>query len=289
MYTISQLTNMIGFWLDVLQHHGAAPLLGDSGPCIMDVVAKHGMQVANQWNSQYYLEMPLMGKAGADCSISCRYVSENWPYSCYWEFDTSKGKTTDPSLFLEVRQPVFRDWSLIQIGLMTGRKDAPNRLVFQPVGDDSEGKMAWSVASVDKLLQRLKWGTLPVAFAEKLRDLEALKWQKIFIHVDRMQDGSWGDTLGVDILGWIPGTEPDVFFQQEKTQKLLMLLSEWGMADGREKILPSCVGAIPLPEVLGFPRENYLLSMCSHFKLRYNKDGWLPAKVYLHSGVFIND
>lgn len=60
MYTISQLTNMIGFWLDVLQHHGAAPLLGDSGPYIINVVSKHGMQVENQWNSQYYLEMPFV-------------------------------------------------------------------------------------------------------------------------------------------------------------------------------------------------------------------------------------
>lgn len=99
MYTISQLTNMIGFWLDVLQHHGAAPLLGDSGTCIMDVVAKHGMQVANQWNSQYYLEMPLMGKAGADCSISCRYASENWPYSVIGNLIHLREKLRIPHFF----------------------------------------------------------------------------------------------------------------------------------------------------------------------------------------------
>lgn len=285
MYTITQISNTIGFWLDVLEHHGAAPLLGSSRPYIMQVVKEHGVQVQKQWDSQYYLEMPLTGPAGADCSIACRYVNKNIPYPCYWEFDTSKGKTTNPSYFLEVSKPVFSDWELIQVGLMTGRQDAPNRMVFVPVSQDKDDKMLWSVASVASLLKKLGWGKLPERVAAKLQYLQDLQWEKIFIHVDRMSDGSWGDTLGIDILGWIPGTQPEKFFQQEKAQKLLDALGKWGMCDGREKILPNCVGMIPLPEVLGFPPDNILFSICSHFKLRFQKGHWLPAKVYLYCDV----
>lgn len=286
MYSITQITNMVGFWLDVLQHHGAGPLLGNSVPYIMQVVSRHCMQVADQWNSQYYLEMPLSGnERGADCSIACHYVNKNLPYSCYWEFDTSKGKTSEPSLFLEIRKPVFYDWQLIQMGLMAGRQDAPGRLVFAPVLGKEATKMPWTVASAESLLQRLGWGHLPKDVAEKLKYLEELQWQKIFLHVDRKQDGTWGDTLGIDILGWLTESEPLDFFQQEKAQKLLEKLGQWGLADGREKILPNCVGGIELPEQLGFPPKNILFSLCSHFKLRYQKGTWRPAKVYLYCQV----
>lgn len=285
MYTITQISNVVEFWLNVLEHHGAASLLGSSRPYIMQVVREHSVQVKNQWDSQYYLEMPLSGSAGADCSIACRYVNKNIPYPCYWEFDTSKGETTNPSYFLEIRKPIFSDWELIQVGIMIGRQDAPNRMVFVPVSQDKDDKMLWSVASVASLLKKLGWGKLPETVAEKLQYLENLQWEKIFIHVDRMKDGSWGNTLGIDILGWIPDEKPEKFFQQEKAQKLLDALGKWGMGDGREKILPNCVGMIPLPEVLGFPPQNTLFSICSHFKLRFQKDHWLPAKVYLYCDV----
>lgn len=285
MYSVSQLTKAVHFWLDVLRYHGGAVLLGDSGSFIEKVMAEHAFSVPNQWDSQYYLEMPMMGHAGADLTISRRYVNENLPYPFYLEFDTSQGKTTEPSLFLEVRKPVFKDWGLIQIGLMTGRENTPRRMVFMPAEKSDRKIMPWRTASVRDMLQRLQWGELPAAVAEKLQELEELQWQKIFVHVDKMPDGSWGDTLGIDILGWIPGTEPHVFFRQKKAKKLLQAISRWGFGDGREQILPQCVGLVALPQELGFPAKNFLLSLLSHFKIRYNRKGWLPAKVYLYCEV----
>lgn len=47
MYTITQISNVVEFWLDVLEHHGAASLLGSSRPYIMQVVREHSVQVKN--------------------------------------------------------------------------------------------------------------------------------------------------------------------------------------------------------------------------------------------------
>ena len=221
----------------------------------------------------------------------------------YLEGDTSKGTPEDLAVFLTLRDaavykilpelmklqgmeeriPALENilrkcekyLGLNQIGFMNSREGRPIRLnlvtTHDKLDDIFEGL---KILGCEHLIKQCE---------EKLRSIEELEILGFVLGIDVLEDGSIGSTFGIEMgpLELLP-IQHRRMFQTENYKKFVQLLKDWQLADARMEVIPKCSWDKNFSiETTGGNLETYLYSFPSHFKLKWNKEGPMPAKIYL--------
>lgn len=153
-------------------------------------------------------------------------------------------------------------------GFMESREIRPLRLVLI---------LKQGLKDLERVLERIAAPTIPKEGRELLEQIEELRIFKFMLDVDMLEDGSLGDTVGVELIpqdAIYPATQRQLV-QSEDFARLCELLQGAHVADQRMKSLPNTIMAAPISA------DTYIYSRISHFKLRWQAGEAMPAKVYL--------
>lgn len=153
-------------------------------------------------------------------------------------------------------------------GFMESREIRPLRLVLI---------LKQGLKDLERVLERIAAPTIPKERRELLEQIEELRIFKFMLDVDMLEDGSLGDTVGVELIpqdAIYPATQQQLV-QSEDFARLCELLQGAHVADQRMKSLPNTIMAAPISA------DTYIYSRISHFKLRWQAGEDMPAKVYL--------
>lgn len=153
-------------------------------------------------------------------------------------------------------------------GFMESREIRPLRLVLI---------LKQGLKDLERVLERIAAPTIPKERRELLEQIEELRIFKFMLDVDMLEDGSLGDTVGVELIpqdAIYPATQQQLV-QSEDFARLCELLQGAHVADQRMKSLPNTIMAAPISA------DTYIYSRISHFKLRWQAGEAMPAKVYL--------
>lgn len=153
-------------------------------------------------------------------------------------------------------------------GFMESREIRPLRLVLI---------LKQGLKDLERVLERIAAPTIPKEGRELLEQIEELRIFKFMLDVDMLEDGSLGDTVGVELIpqdAIYPATQQQLV-QSEDFARLCELLQGAHVADQRMKSLPNTIMAAPISA------DTYIYSRISHFKLRWQAGEAMPAKVYL--------
>lgn len=171
--------------------------------------------------------------------------------------------------YLHLLQPEIVLW---QLGLMFSRQEAPTRLVLASTKDVAEDYLA----ALDKLGKPEQAKIVEPL----LRELEQLKLFSFMLDIDIQQDGTLGDTIGLELLPHpVTPTQQLMMFRTPEWQKTLEILHSGAKVDGRLDLLPMVTASRAVSD--NFQPPYYMYSAISHIKLRWKKEEQLPGKAYL--------
>lgn len=155
-------------------------------------------------------------------------------------------------------------------GFMESRETRPLRLVLI---------LKQGLLNLEQITESIGAPSIPAEGLELLRKIDALGMFKYMLDVDVLEDGSLGDTVGVELItqnAVFPATQQMLTRTDAYTQ-LCQLLQQAELADARIQNLPNMIMAAPVDTCA----DIYIYSRISHFKLRWQRGEVLPAKVYL--------
>ena len=155
-------------------------------------------------------------------------------------------------------------------GFMESREIRPLRLVLI---------LKQGLKNLPKVLECIAAPPLPREGQELLESIDALGIFKFMLDVDVLEDGSLGETIGVELIpqeAIFPATQQQLVVTPQFA-RLCELLEEAQLADQRIKGLINTIFAAPLDT----SADTYIYSRISHLKLRWQAGEALPAKVYL--------
>lgn len=113
-----------------------------------------------------------------------------------------------------------------------------------------------------------------------LREISKLDLFRFTLNADVMPDGSIGDVFGVELLmKEIYPTRRKRLMASDEFAQFIELLKKNNMADDRADLLYRCVFSEKMTGPMDYPY--YMDSRISHFKIRWKKGRFMPAKVYL--------
>ena len=130
-----------------------------------------------------------------------------------------------------------------------------------------------------KVLECIDAPPIPREGRELLARIDALGIFKFMLDLDVLEDGSLGDTIGVELI-FMDAIYPAIqqaLVKSEGFARLCKLLQGARVADQRMEGLPNTIMAAPVDT----RADTYIYSRISHFKLRWQAGEALPAKVYL--------
>ena len=155
-------------------------------------------------------------------------------------------------------------------GFMESRDIRPLRLVLI---------LKQGLQDLAKVLECIDTPTIPREGRELLENIDALGIFKFMLDLDVLEDGSLGDTIGVELI-FMDAIYPAIqqaLVKSEGFAGLCKLLQGARVADQRMEGLPNTIMAAPVDT----RADTYIYSRISHFKLRWQAGEALPAKVYL--------
>ena len=153
-------------------------------------------------------------------------------------------------------------------GFMESRDIRPLRLVLI---------LKQGLQDLAKVLECIDASPIPKEGRELLENIDALGIFKFMLDLDVLEDGSLGDTIGVELIfmdAIYPATQ-QALVKSEGFARLCKLLQGARVADRRMEGLVNTIIAAPISA------DTYIYSRISHFKLRWQAGEALPAKVYL--------
>ena len=153
-------------------------------------------------------------------------------------------------------------------GFMESRDIRPLRLVLI---------LKRGLQDLAKVLECIDAPPIPREGRELLARIDALGMFKFMLDLDVLEDGSLGDTIGVELI-FMDAIYPAIqqaLVKSEGFARLCKLLQGARVADQRMEGLPNTIIAAPISA------DTYIYSRISHFKLRWQAGEALPAKVYL--------
>ena len=153
-------------------------------------------------------------------------------------------------------------------GFMESRDIRPLRLVLI---------LKQGLQDLAKVLECIDAPPIPREGRELLENIDALGIFKFMLDVDVLEDGSLGETVGVELIpqeAIFPATQQQLV-ATPAFARLRELLEEACIADQRMEGLVNTIIAAPISA------DTYIYSRISHFKLRWQAGEALPAKVYL--------
>ena len=153
-------------------------------------------------------------------------------------------------------------------GFMESRDIRPLRLVLI---------LKQGLQDLPKVLECIDAPPIPGEGRELLEKIDALGIFKFMLDVDVLEDGSLGETVGVELIpqeAIFPATQQQLV-ATPAFASLCELLEETSIADQRMEGLVNTIFAAPISA------DTYIYSRISHFKLRWQAGEALPAKVYL--------
>ena len=155
-------------------------------------------------------------------------------------------------------------------GFMESRDIRPLRLVLI---------LKQGLQDLPKVLECIDAPPIPREGRELLENIDALGIFKFMLDLDVLEDGSLGDTIGVELI-FMDAIYPAIqqaLVKSEGFARLCKLLQGARVADQRMEGLPNTIMAAPVDT----RADTYIYSRISHFKLRWQAGEALPAKVYL--------
>lgn len=153
-------------------------------------------------------------------------------------------------------------------GFMESRDIRPLRLVLI---------LKQGLQGLPKVLECIDAPPIPKEGRELLEKIDALGIFKFMLDVDVLEEGSLGETIGVELIpqeAIFPVTQQQLV-ATPAFARLRELLEEACVADQRMEGLVNTIIAAPISA------DTYIYSRISHFKLRWQAGEALPAKVYL--------
>ena len=153
-------------------------------------------------------------------------------------------------------------------GFMESRDIRPLRLVLI---------LKQGLQDLAKVLDCIDAPPIPREGRELLENIDALGIFKFMLDLDVLEDGSLGDTIGVELIFMdaIYPANQQALVKSEGFTRLCKLLQGARVADQRMEGLVNTIFAAPISA------DTYIYSRISHFKLRWQAGEALPAKVYL--------
>ena len=155
-------------------------------------------------------------------------------------------------------------------GFMESREIRPLRLVLI---------LKQGLQALKMVLDCIDAPSIPAEGKELLKKIDALGIFKFMLDLDVLEDGSLGETIGVELIpqeAIFPATQQKLV-ATPLFASLCELLEEAHMADKRIEGLVNTIFAAPLDTCA----DTYIYSRISHFKLRWQLGEALPAKAYL--------
>ena len=155
-------------------------------------------------------------------------------------------------------------------GFMESRDIRPLRLVLI---------LKQGLQDLAKVLECIDAPPIPKEGRELLERIDALGIFKFMLDLDVLEDGSLGDTIGVELI-FMDAIYPAIqqaLVKSEGFARLCKLLQGARVADQRMEGLVNTIIAAPVDT----RADTYIYSRISHFKLRWQAGEALPAKVYL--------
>ena len=211
------------------------------------------------------------GKSAAFVNLSGRLAEILLPELLEWQGMTER--LTGIQKIIDKVDGLLVPW---HFGFMRSRKELPFRLTLHRYNNDSN-----LVLNLFRAVRKLELFSFVDTASEKIRDLDSLGLTEYMLDIDIMPDGSIGDTIGIELHPFtaiLPGQQRTLV-RQDQFRKLTDLLKIWGIADDRLDILPDCLWSMDAPDNTQAPYN--MISYLSHMKLKWQKDRFCLAKVYL--------
>lgn len=115
---------------------------------------------------------------------------------------------------------------------------------------------------------------------QDLVELSNFDFLDCYLDIDIMPDGSIGDIMGIEVVLGVQSIEGQhEMLHSKEFAEFIFFLQKINVIDERIVCFADCIFYANLPQTLD--SQEVLVSMLSHFKLRYKQGKRLPAKVYL--------
>ena len=218
--------------------------------------------------------------------------------------DTRTGKIKDSALFLDISrgaaikvlrqvlawqgeqrrmQPLARlmdraeNLEAIMLGFVFAHNNLPMRMSFRSVKTDGINDYLPIIEFMEKLgLRQTDRVNLELELIDRL-DLFDYR-----LELDVLPDGKLSNAIGIELyLRSQTLEEQRQLLAEERYQNFLKFLKNTAKADSRAELLERCLFFADLRQAP--ENQEVLISGLSHFKLRYNAAGKLPAKVCLRA------
>lgn len=157
-------------------------------------------------------------------------------------------------------------------GFMHTREAKPMRITMFVVDENLEGLLqTLKILNAEHVLNNS---------TKLLTDIAALDMFTYAVDLDILPNGAIGDTIGIQLaLKTLFNSQQQQILNSDKFKEFITILQDHNLADDRIKLIPNCVWRKELPIENQPPYDTY--SFISHFKLRWQGQEALPAKVYL--------
>ena len=198
-------------------------------------------------------------------------------------FFEALGEPERARLYLDLAARMPQGWPLAFFGVFRGRADFPLRVCGYM--DPSEAKAcAQSPGHLAKRFAEIGFAAFDQAMLEQVCALMAAAPGGIDFQFDVYPDGSLGEVFAIDTQFEIAQPEAvEGAFENGRAGRLMRLLEEWGVADGRWQLGVQAAFARALPvEPEGGGLGRYALTLMPQWaKARWSNAALQPSKLYL--------
>ena len=211
------------------------------------------------------------GKSAAFVNLSGRLAGILLPELLNWQGLTDR--LTGIQRIIDKVDGFLVPW---HFGFMRSREEEPFRLTLHRYHNDTD-----LLSDIFQAADKLGLEHFTGSVSSQLKALDSLGLTEYMLDIDIMPDGCIGDTIGIElhpVTAVLPGQQRTLV-RREQFRKLTGLLKKWGIADERLDILPDCLWSMDAPDITQAPYN--MISYLSHLKLKWQKDRFCPAKIYL--------
>ena len=207
-------------------------------------------------------------------------------------FCEAVGEPERADLYLELAERMPDGWSLSFFGMFRGRPGSPLR-VCGYLRRDEKARCAERPSCLAEIFDRAGFSAYDETMLSQIAALLAASPGGIDFQFDIWPDGRLGDIFAIDIQFDIEKPAAvQACFKSGPAARVMKLLEEWGVADGRWKLGGEAAFARALPvEQEDGSLERYAFTLMPQWvKARWKAGALQPAKLYhLAKAGFTND
>ena len=197
-------------------------------------------------------------------------------------FCDAAGEPERAPLYLDTHARMPEGWKPSFFGLFQGRPQSPLR-VCGYVSSQQQQQLAKSPDTLAGVFEAAGFEAYDGALLDAASTLAARVPGALDYQIDVMPDGSLGDTFAIDLQFDVEQPEEVcATFANGAGAQVMQLMEEWGIADGRWRLIPDAAfaRALPIERENGTPGLFSFTLMPGWMKVRWRNGVMQPSKFY---------